>query len=419
MDAASRQSRAANAGPGTNPSRAARITPRGRGAVATVRLIAANQLLDADLPLFRAANGRPVSRQHVNQVAFGQFGLESTEDVVLCRIDEETTELHCHGGDAAVDRVMRDLHERGVLIEDSLDLERRHNGLFSTECAAALARAGTLRTADILLTQSTGRLKSAIEQLLTSPADAPHTAAQLDNLCRWTHFGLRLSSSWQVGVVGRPNVGKSSLINALVGYQRSIVFDQPGTTRDLVTVETAFDGWPVQLADTAGFRDQAGHLEALGIERARQYLAAADLVLLVLDASGFLTDDDRRLLHEFPKAVVVANKCDLSNSAVVLEGVTAIPVSARTGEGVRGLMATVISQMIPETPPLDTALPVSTRQATLLARAQTSLAAGDVGQMQQALREILAPEETDPQFGPPPGRGGPAPGVAVARGTPT
>jgi tRNA modification GTPase len=110
--------------------------------------------------------------------------------------------------------------------------------------------------------------------------------AQLDALLRWSEFGRHLTQPWQVVLTGVPNVGKSSLINRLLGYSRSIVYAEPGTTRDVVTAATAFDGWPVELSDTAGLRDAAGEIEAAGVERARRHLATADLAIVFSTAAG-------------------------------------------------------------------------------------------------------------------------------------
>ena len=86
-------------------------------------------------------------------------------------------------------------------------------------------------------------------------ADLQAAAARIREWLAWEDFGLHLTRPWNVVLAGRPNVGKSSLINALLGYTRSIVFDQPGTTRDVVTAATAIDGWPIELSDTAGLRE--------------------------------------------------------------------------------------------------------------------------------------------------------------------
>ena len=124
--------------------------------------------------------------------------------------------------------------------------------------------------------------------------DAAAARRQIDDLLAHAATGLHLVRPWQVVVAGRPNVGKSSLINAIAGYQRAIVHSLPGTTRDIVSVQTALDGWPVEISDTAGLRRGSDPIEQAGIELAIDKIAAADLVVLVFDASSPWTDADRR-----------------------------------------------------------------------------------------------------------------------------
>ena len=136
----------------------------------------------------------------------------------------------------------------------------------------------------------------AAKQGLPDPA-----AARLRELVGWTDFGCHLSEPWQVVILGRPNVGKSSLLNALAGFQRAIVFDEPGTTRDVVSTEIAIDGWPVRLLDTAGIRQGETELERAGIALAREQARSADLRLLVVDASQPLLPEDRALAATPPR----------------------------------------------------------------------------------------------------------------------
>ena len=121
-------------------------------------------------------------------------------------------------------------------------------------------------------------------------------------------------------VAGRPNVGKSSLINALLGYPRSIVHPTAGTTRDVVTAATAIDGWPVLLADTAGLGVGGDAVERAGIALAHQQMAQADLIVLLFDLSVPWTAADDALLADWPEAMVVHNKSDAA-----LSGETARP----------------------------------------------------------------------------------------------
>jgi tRNA modification GTPase len=266
-------------------------------------------------------------------------------------------------------------------------------GLVEAELFEALSRTTTLRTAAILLEQSNGLLRSALESL-ESEADLKSLDRQINALLRWAEFGVHLTRPWKVVLAGRPNVGKSSLINALLGYTRSIVFDQPGTTRDVVTGTTAVDGWPIELSDTAGLRENSEPLEAAGIERARGALADADLSIVLIDVSTPAADDDRKLLAAFPAAIVVAHKCDLppwdGPDAWEIRDARGWPrVSSKTGEGVDALIRAISARLVPEVPPAATAVPVTARQVSVLIRASEAEERGDLATCRQALGEIL------------------------------
>jgi tRNA modification GTPase len=153
---------------------------------------------------------------------------------------------------------------------------------------------------------------------------------------RIVHDGMTLA------IVGRPNAGKSSLFNRLVERERAIVTATPGTTRDTVTERISLDGIPLELVDTAGLRESLEEAEQLGIARSREALADAALVLVVLDATQTLNDEEHRLLKalEGRPAVVAVNKSDLAGTASTFEalnGVPALRTSALTGEGIRAL----------------------------------------------------------------------------------
>ena len=156
------------------------------------------------------------------------------------------------------------------------------------------------------------------------------------------HDGLTLA------IVGRPNAGKSSLFNRLVERDRAIVTATPGTTRDLVTVRISLDGIPLELVDTAGLRESLEEVEQLGIARSREALADATLVLVVLDATEPLNDEEHRLLEavEGRPALVAINKSDLKKAdlpADEIAGIPALRTSALTGEGISALRERILA----------------------------------------------------------------------------
>ncbi|MGD0829528.1 MAG: tRNA uridine-5-carboxymethylaminomethyl(34) synthesis GTPase MnmE [Terracidiphilus sp.] len=175
--------------------------------------------------------------------------------------------------------------------------------------------------------------------LLTPPLQA--LAASFSR-GRIVHDGLTLA------IVGRPNAGKSSLFNRLIERDRAIVTATPGTTRDTVTERISLDGIPIEMVDTAGLREAAEEVEQLGIARSREALADAALVVVVLDATESLNDEERRLLAaiESRPAVVVMNKCDLladPPQAVGTLATTVLATSALTGEGIPKLRERILA----------------------------------------------------------------------------
>jgi len=159
---------------------------------------------------------------------------------------------------------------------------------------------------------------------------------------RIVHDGLTLA------IVGRPNAGKSSLFNRLVERERAIVTATPGTTRDTVTERISLDGIPLELVDTAGLRESLEEAEQLGIARSREALADAALVLVVLDATEPLNEEEHRLLEAVQgrPAIVAVNKCDLANTGEAAEnvgGVPALRTSALTGDGIPALRERILA----------------------------------------------------------------------------
>ena len=241
---------------------------------------------------FRARSGRPLAAFPPDRLAVGRFGGDRGEEVVVRRRADDAVELHCHGGLAAVAMIEGALMAAGCQRVAWRDwAAARHADPIAAAALTALADARTQRTAAILLDQYHGALSRAMDEIRQAIDCGRDDAArrQIDALLGRADLGRHLVQPWRVVLAGRVNVGKSSLINALAGYGRSIVHPSPGTTRDAVTVTTAIDGWPVELCDTAGLRsvgEEMGRLrpvERAGIELARARLAQADLAILVFD----------------------------------------------------------------------------------------------------------------------------------------
>ena len=168
----------------------------------------------------------------------------------------------------------------------------------------------------------------------------------MSELLAAAHRGQLLRQGVPTVILGRPNAGKSSLLNALLGYDRAIVTDVAGTTRDTVEERAVVGGVLLRLIDTAGIRDAADQVERLGVERAKAAAAGAELALLVLDGSQPMTEEDRAALAAAalaPRRLVLVNKRDLPLRLALeeLAGETVLSVSARTGEGLAELEAAV------------------------------------------------------------------------------
>ena len=181
-------------------------------------------------------------------------------------------------------------------------------------------------------------------------------------------FGGLVRSGLSLAIVGRPNVGKSSLFNRLLELDRAIVSDIPGTTRDVVSEVAAIRGIPVKLSDTAGIREGQGLVEALGIERSYEAMADADLTLVVVDLSAPLSDPDHELMARAGRQgrwILVGNKSDLARRAAPLDEMH--PVSALTGEGIEALREAVFQAVAPAGgAELETGFITSLRHAQLL-----------------------------------------------------
>ncbi len=358
------------------------LTPPGRGAVAVI-LVFGPQAIEVCSQEFVAANGKALNLQPLNRIVFGNWGRQAVEELVVCRTADETLEIHCHGGHAAVMRIRTALREHGCSqVSKESYYELQSGNRFNQLAGQQLQHACTERTALILLDQFNGAMAYALQNIRTMIAAGLHAKAieEIDRVLQWTALGSHLTRPWQVALAGPPNVGKSSLINALVGYQRSLVFDEPGTTRDVVSAVTAFRGWPIELSDTAGLRRDADPIERAGIERARQQMTSADLVVLTFDCSRPWTVENQTLCEAWPEALVVLNKIDLQTTLATQPSEQAcataandIRVSALHGEGLSTLIDEITLRLMPTEPERGAAVPFDQSVVQMLQSLRQSL----------------------------------------------
>lgn len=405
--------------------RAVVLTPEGRGAVACVLLEGcdAPRVVSA---LFQPAAPVAWDRLPPARLAYGFWDLSAAcncgapghgvdsrdgggagaarsglhEQVVVCRRSDQQIEVHCHGGAAVTAALLQSLAAHGCTTVSPTDwVHLREPDVLVAEARLALSEARTEKAAAVLLDQYRGALSRAVRQVIAElQAHRSQTAAeQLQELIERSRFGQRLTTAWRVVLIGRANSGKSSLINCLLGYSRSLVHHEAGTTRDTLMAITALDGWPVELVDTAGTRPAASEWERQGLERAGRQLAQADLVLLVADAAADWSQPDSPMavLPACPQ-VLVHNKTDLVDR-VPPDRPPGVAVSALTGDGIDDLRAEMTSQLFGRVPPWGTAVPFRRRHARLLLTAQRAVERGAHQCARDALDRLLSSREEPPE----------------------
>ncbi len=345
------------------------LTASGTGAIATVQ-VRGPRAWELARTLF-APVGKPLPESP--ELTRFWFGTLAGDEVVLAATAPDAVEVHCHGGPRVVRMVMAAFEASGGRQPPVLSSNTENRGL--TPPARLLQFAPTLRTASIILDQLNGAFANEVCHILalleTDPLSARAPLQRLSEL--GNTVGRYLVEPWKVVVAGLPNVGKSSLVNALAGYQRAVVSEVAGTTRDAVSVRTAFDGWPVELIDTAGLRD-AEELEAEGIARTRKALSEAELVVWVMDASRreevYPDREAEVAVHlPMPRWVLVMNKCDRSLEWPPNYPLGAIHLSATTGENIPRLAEWIAYRLVPHAPAPGEGVPYSAELIELVNRA--------------------------------------------------
>lgn len=322
---------------------------------------------------------------------------------------EDTVEFHCHGSPAVLSAGLEALYLAGARPANRGEFTKRaflngQLGLTQAEAVIDLIEAETADAAANAAGQVGGKLQKALSPIYNDLTDlCSHFHAVLDYPDEDIEdFGLQnYSSSLKANakalyallqtygqgkilrhgvaaaIVGKPNVGKSSLLNALAGYERVIVTEIAGTTRDTVEETVMVGSTKLRLIDTAGIRDTADTIEAMGVERSKKEAENADLVIFVCDGSKELTEEDRAVIEvcmDAENAIALINKSDLGSKVIPsdLPFMTVIPISAKNGDGL-GLLADAVDTMFAGNTPCDGSILTNTRQYDAIRRAYESM----------------------------------------------
>ncbi|MFS0821094.1 tRNA uridine-5-carboxymethylaminomethyl(34) synthesis GTPase MnmE [Bacillus sp. 1P02SD] len=332
---------------------AAISTPMGEGAIAIVRL-SGDEAIDIANRVFKGKNLKEVDSHTIH---YGHIVDPDTNQVVeevmltLMRgpktfTREDVVEINCHGGLVSVNRVLQLVLTNGARLAEPGEFTKRAflNGridLSQAEAVMDLIRAKTDRAMNVAIGQMEGKLSTLInrlrQELLETLAHievnidypeyddveemthrvllekASKVRVEIIKLLETSNQGKILREGLSTVIIGRPNVGKSSLLNSLVHENKAIVTDIPGTTRDVIEEYVNVRGVPLRLVDTAGIRETEDIVERIGVERSREVLKKADLILLVLNYGDELTEEDERLFEAVSgmDSIIIINKTDL------------------------------------------------------------------------------------------------------------
>ncbi len=336
---------------------AAISTPMGEGAIAIVRLSGKKAIAIADR-VFRSPNNKCLKEMSSHTIHYGHIVDPNNQDQLVEEVmvsvmkapktftREDIVEINCHGGLVSVNRVLQLILTNGARLAEPGEFTKRAflNGridLSQAEAVMDLIRAKTDEAMNVALGQMEGKLSKLIKKLRQEIIEtlahievnidypeyddveemthkmlvekARYIRDEIEKLLQTAHQGKILREGLSTVIIGRPNVGKSSLLNSLVQENKAIVTDIPGTTRDVIEEYVNVRGVPLRLIDTAGIRETEDIVERIGVERSRKVLKDADLILLVLNFAEELTEEDEQLFEAVAgmDTIVIINKTDL------------------------------------------------------------------------------------------------------------
>ncbi|MDT8071188.1 MAG: tRNA uridine-5-carboxymethylaminomethyl(34) synthesis GTPase MnmE [Terriglobia bacterium] len=390
-------------------------TPPGRGGIGVVRIAGSESKAMAS-GLVRLAGGKQLEagRAHFGELIEPETG-DRVDEIVATYFakphsytTDDIVEISCHGAPVVLRHVVELALKRGARLAEPGEFTMRAflNGridLTQAEAVRDLIESQTLYQAKVAAQQLEGavshRLQPTKDKLieLIAVMEAGIDFAEddvsvipgeqilariaivrepLEQLLASFDYGKVVHEGLTLAIVGRPNVGKSSLFNRLVERERAIVTATPGTTRDLVTETVAIGGLPVRLIDTAGIRQALDEAESIGIRKSMEALADADLVLVVLDASQPLEETDRELLRDLGQrpAIAVGNKIDLATAGSgEISALAAVCTSATSGEGIPRLRELILQKIGGDGTQIESGFLTNVRQQDLVQKALAGL----------------------------------------------
>lgn len=347
--------------------------------------------------LFFPYSGKKMSESADRRLIFGELRDRGGEllDVCLCTISraphsytgENTAELQCHGSPTVLRAALDELLALGARQAAPGEFTKRAflNGrmeLCAAEAVADIIDAETVECAKNAAGQLSGAISRKVDGIYSALTDiSSHYHAVLDypdediedfqlesyegsltsalteleRLLQSHERGKLMTGGIPAAIAGRPNAGKSSLLNALLGYDRAIVTAIPGTTRDTIEEKLRIGRLTLRLIDTAGIRDTDDEVERLGVERSRAAMSKAELVIAVVDGSGEITDEDRKVIAQAeaaPKGIVVLSKRDIAEpDAEITTALPVVSLSSVTGDGMDELERVIAERFpLPEVP---------------------------------------------------------------------
>lgn len=375
------------------------VTPPGRGGIAVIRLsgIAPYQALKKFCSFLP---DKPES----HKVFYGYFKTEneSIDEVLVTYFKkgrsftgEETVEISCHGSPIITSKILRALHDSHIRLAQPGEFTYRafssgRIDLIQAEAVLELIESQSEKSSKLALSQLRGESSKTLNKIeseltwilahceanIDFASEDIEVASQKELLDRLDQVLLKvidLLSTYKIGkavfegvqvaLIGEPNVGKSSLLNSIIGYEKAIVSQQPGTTRDVVEVQIIHEGFPIHISDTAGMRESSNEIERIGIEKSYQTIKSSNVCIWVMDSfeSPESQRDDFKILFSQAEVVIpVLNKIDLKTpSSIEIKALESqlsqffelpsdgiLQVSAETGEGIRELLDAVLKKAL-------------------------------------------------------------------------